>query len=425
MSLTATDLNAYAKEIYADKPINLIPEELHLVKDYTWREAASTGDKFIQPVKLSHESGFTYSIDDNSAFDLENAVPAIFKEAQVDGSSIVLSSLLSMVQLAKLDKSVKGFMKAPATLLEDMNQAIWKRLEIAGFYGRSSTGLATIHSNTQVGGDVYDIVITAATTAPGIWAGAEGSYVDVIYNDGGTLKQRTSHPVLISRVSLGATNTLRVTYNASESAEASVVAGDFLVWNGAMGQVAATAACIPTEPCGMDKIITNTGSLFNIDASVYSLWAGNSFNVNGGLTYQKLLQAADYGVGKGLSGDLNVYIPSKAFQQLASVESAFRRYNEAPNKATNGAQSLEFFYQAGKMTIKPSIHVKPQEAFMVPKVGGHRIGASDVTFKLPGYNDDMFIQLPTNAGVALRAFSHQGWFFEAPAKMVKLYGITY
>jgi len=168
-----------------------------------------------------------------------------------------------------------------------------------------------------------------------------------------------------------------------------------------------------------------TGTLFNIDASIYSLWAGNSFAVGGALSYSKLLEAADYGVGKGLSGDLNVYIPSKAFQQLAATETTYRRYSEAPNKASNGVQSLEFFYQAGKMTVKPSIHVKPQEAFMVPKVGGHRIGASDVTFKLPGYNDDMFIQLPTNAGVALRAFSHQGWFFETPAKMVKLTGISY
>jgi hypothetical protein len=62
---------------------------------------------------------------------------------------------------------------------------------------------------------------------------------------------------------------------------------------------------------------------------------------------------------------------------------------------------------------------------MVPKEGGARIGASDVTFKLPGYGEDLFIQLPTAAGVALRAFSHQGFFFNKPAHMVRLTSITY
>lgn len=424
-TMTATNLNAYAKEIYADKPINLIPEDLQLVKDYKFKEAASTGDKFIQPVKLSHESGFTYSIDDNDAFALNDAVPAVFKDAQVDGSSIVLSSVLSMVQLAKLDNSKKGFMKAPAALLEDMNQSMWKRLEVACFYGRSSKGIGEVDSNVQVSGDVYDITLKVASVAPGIWAGSEGSYIDIFYNDSGTLKRRTKLPVLISKVSLGSTNVLRVTYNAAEDQEASVVQGDFIFWSGAMGSQAPAAAAVPTEPCGLDKIVTNTGTLFNIDASTYSLWKGNSFTVNGALSYEKLLEAADFAVGKGLSGDINVYIPSKAFMQLAKTEATYRRYAEAPTNAENGVSSLTFNYQAGKMKVKPSIHVKNSEAFIVPVNGGYRIGASDVTFTLPGYSDDMFVQLQSNAGVGLRAFSHQGLFFEAPAKIVKIDAITY
>lgn len=413
MAINATDLNALAKEIYSDKGVlNLIPDGIILAKDYKFKSAASTGDYFVQPVKMTHESGFTYA-NDNTAFALNDAVPAIFKDAQVDGAAVVLKSALSYLQMARLDNSKKAFAQAPATLIEDMNQAMWKRLEIAMFYGRSAGGLATLGTvGAEDGNHVVNAPITPATFAPGIWAGSEGSLVDLIRSG----SKVNSHDMSIKAVTISATApSIDIQMNASESA--TPTAGDVLVWKGALG----------VEPVGLDRIVTNTGSLFNIDAAVYSLWKANTVAVSAAISLDKILEVVDSAVSKGLKGDVNVYICATKFRILSATDAGLRRFNSSEDNknAVKGSESISFFHQTGKLFIKPSLHVKQADMFVVPVEGGYRIGASDVTFNTPGMEGEkLFHQLESNAGVGLRAFTHQGLFFEKPAHLAKGTGIS-
>lgn len=423
MAVDATNLNALQKQIYADKVVNLIPDDTTLCKDYAFRSAASTGNQFVQPVKMSHESGFTYSNDDYQAFALNAEVPAVFKDALVNGSSIVLRSALGYVQLARLDNSKKGFMGAPAALIEDMNQSMWKRLEIAGFYGQSAGGLATLSAAASMATTMV-LTISATTLAPGMWAGSEGSQIDLF--TAGLLKRNIS-PVVIKSADVAA-GTLSCTVSAADVSGAVFAATDIIVWKGAFGEIATGAAATPIEPVGLDKIINNNGTLYGIDASVYSLWKSSVKTSVGALTIKAILQTIDLAVAKGLKGDVNVYIPSKAFQSLSTVEMTYRRYDQSyePKKAVAGVQALEFNHQMGRLFIKPSIYVKAGDFFVTPVEGGYRIGASDVTFNTPGYsNKDMFLQLTGEAGVGIRCFSHQAFFFEKPAHLAKGEGVTY
>ena len=423
MAVNATNLNALQKQIYADKIINLIPDDTQLTKDYTFRSAASTGNQFVQPVKMSHESGFTYSNDDYAAFTLNSEVPAVFKDALVNGASIVLRSALGYVQLARLDNSKKGFMGAPAALIEDMNQAMWKRIEIAGFYGQSPNGLATLSAAASMATTMV-VTISPDTLAPGIWAGAEGAQLDIYTS---ALNRRTANTVTIAAVDVTA-GTLTLTVSAADVSGSTIAATDILVWGGAWGAPAQNAAATMIEPVGVDRIITNTGSLYGIDASAYSLWKSSIKTSVGALTLKAILQTLDLAIAKGLKGDVNVYIPSKAFQSLSTVEATYRRYDQSydAKKQETGAQSLVFNHQMGKLFVKPSIYVKASEFFCLPVDGGFRIGASDVTFNTPGREkDEMFLQLPNEAGIGLRCYSHQAFFFEKPAHLAKGTGVTY
>lgn len=411
MAVTATDLNALAKEIYAPEVINAIPESMLFCKDYKFKEAASTGDKFVQPVKMSHEHGFTYSSDQTDAFDLNAAVPAIFKEAQVDGSAMVLRSVLSYVQLAKLNNSKKSFMTAPSALIEDMNQSTWKRIEIAAFYGRSAGGLGIVEAVDVTVPAAPIVTITAASFAPGIWAGSENALIDVYTAD---TKQNT----LDVKISSASIKDRKLTLALSAGETGDVVAGDIIFWKGAK----------ESEPIGLDKIVNNTGSLYGIDASAYSMWKSSITSSVGALSLKAILELVDDAINKGLEGDVNVYIPSKAFTALSSEQAALRKFDASykSDKGQNGFKGLTFWHQSGELRIKPSIYVKQGDVFICPVEGGHRIGASDVTFNTPGMNEEkMFHQLESNAGVGIRCFTHQSVFFEKPAHLSKGEGVTY
>ena len=136
----------------------------------------------------------------------------------------------------------------------------------------------------------------------------------------------------------------------------------------------------------------------------------------------------DEAIDKGLEGDVKVYIPSIAYTELSDTQSGLRSYDKSysNSEAVNGFRGLKFWHQSGMLTIKPSIYVKQGDIFVCPVKGGHRIGASDVTFNTPGMEEEkLFHQLESSAGVGLRCFSHQAMFFEKPAHLSKAEGVTY
>ena len=100
------DLNALFKEVYADRLERLIPDNVRLQTDIKFSEADSTGDVFVQPVMLTEEQGFTHSNDKTNAFAINDAIPADYRDAHVDGVSLVLKSQISYQQAAKTAKPV-------------------------------------------------------------------------------------------------------------------------------------------------------------------------------------------------------------------------------------------------------------------------------------------------------------------------------
>jgi hypothetical protein len=68
--------------------------------------------------------------------------------------------------------------------------------------------------------------------------------------------------------------------------------------------------------------------------------------------------------------------------------------------------------------------VKEGEGFIFPKKRLKRVGAADLSFKTPGRADEIFLHLPDKNAYELRIYGNQALFCEAPAKCVKLTGIT-
>lgn len=396
-------LNANFKDAYGDDIKDLIPEGLKLYNLIKFApKDKQPGNLFHQPVILGHEHGVTFAASDDDAFNLNAPIAGAIKDAQVRGNPLVIRSLLgySAAQRA-LGGGAKAFKDSTKFLVGNMLRSITKKLEVELFYGQM--GYATVSSVAS-----NTITVTTAEWAPGIWAGAEGMPIEIRDTTGATIRGEAT----VSSVDLSART---ITLTAMPAG----VTGTDVIWHkGAYGN----------EFAGVHKILTNTGTLFNISASSYSLWTGNSYSAAAGaLSLAKVERAISLGVQKGLEGDVKCFVNVRAWADLLAEQAALRKYDGSynPAKMDNGAKSIQFYgVNGGAVEIVPSIYVKEGYAYCLMMDDFMRVGSSDVTFKSPGGDGEFFRHVENSAAYELRAFTDQALFCSAPGKNVLINSIV-
>lgn len=406
---TVSTMNGLFKIVYG-KLQNAIPDFAILQKLSEFNEADKTslGNYFAQPVVLASEAGFSYLGDSGGVSTLNDAVAGASKEAQVKGSEIVLRSQLSYGALARASaQGEKAFRRASAFKVEDMNSSMRKRLEIAMLHGQK--GIGTMGAN--VSGQV--LTISDATWAPGIWVGSEGHIIDVYQSDLATVRQAG---LVISAVDTDA-KTITVTGTVT-----GIVTGDVIFFKGS------NSAGTFNEMAGLAKILTNTGTLFNISAASYSLWKGTNVSSVGELTFAKLQEYVARAVNRGLMGPVTALVSPKLWAKLNSDMAALRvldgSYSKA--KAENGVEAIAFYGTNGKIDVVAHPFVKEGEAFILPLNSVKRVGSVDLTFNCPGIDGEAFFQYVSGKNaVELQCMADQAIFCEKPAICVYLSGITY
>jgi hypothetical protein len=94
-------------------------------------------------------------------------------------------------------------------------------------------------------------------------------------------------------------------------------------------------------------------------------------------------------------------------------------------KSENGSESLVFHSTNGQIEVVSHPFVKEGEMFLVPLDTCMRMGSSDVTFGLPGMDQEMFQYVPGYNACELQCFTDQAIFLEKPAQSVYVSGLTY
>jgi hypothetical protein len=393
MADVVEDLNTLHKEVYPDGVPDLIPNGTKVQKELKFSaKDLELGLKYVQPVRLAYPSGFTHAAGDGTAgaFSLNDSKAGTQKRAEVTGSQILLRDQLAYEDAAKASKGgKKSFVEATSYFYEGMQKAMRKRIETELLYGASGLGTVSSYSNPT-------ITLSAATFAPGIWSGLEGCEVEVM--NGGSSRGTAT----ISSVDIDART---VTLSADVSG---TTANDVVYFKGAYGN----------EMSGIHKILTNTGSLFNISASTYSLWKATSHSASSAaLSFSILKKAVAKAVGKGLDEDAILLVNPKGWDDLMSDIAALRRTDKSEvAKVEIGAEELVYHSQNGMLRVIPSIFVKEGNAYGMCVPYWKRMGAADVSFNMPAFGGDMFFHLQSKAGVEARCYTHQAIFCEAPAK---------
>jgi hypothetical protein len=285
-----------------------------------------------------------------------------------------------------------------------MLKSMARRLEIGLLYGQ--VGIGEVESATTV-----VIKIQDHEWASGIWSGSENMKVSIFAND----YSASRGDFIVASVNL---ETKEVTMTA-DAAAAGVIATDIIHFQSA----AATGPSF-NEFAGLHKIITNTGSLFNINAGSYQLWKGNTVNVgtnfSGGesvLSFDKIEEGIAKAMEKGLNDeDVMVLCSPNSWKNLLIEQAAKRSYDDSYSKevAEKGSKSIRFYGPNGLIEVCASIYVKEGYSYIIPVKEYMRVGSTDITFEQPGFEGKFLRLLENHNGYEMRCYTDQALFTSKP-----------
>jgi hypothetical protein len=405
MADVVENLNVLAKEVFGDKGVpDLIPDMTKIQKEIPFSKGEQLGLKFAQTVRLAYPNGFTHQKGDGTAgaFSFQNAKPGAQGRAEMFGYQTLLRDQMSYEDAAKLTGSKASFAKGTEFFFKGLQMSMRKRLEVQFLHG--GQGVGSISGTPATSGSNKVITITTAQWCPGVWAGNEGMELDA-YN-GSTLINTNAVLTVVSSDPVA--RTVTVSGNATDLGN--LANTHTLYYRGAYG----------LEMTGVHGILANTGSLFNIDASVYSLWKSTQYAPTAGaLTFAKVKKAIAQAVSKGLDEDVTLFMHPNTWDDVNSDIAALRRTSDKDVKKVDiGSEEIYYHSQNGVTKLVPSIYCKEGFAYGLcnPKQNWMRIGAADVTMNTPGFEGDLFLHLPSAAGVEARSYTHQAILCLAPAK---------
>lgn len=378
---------------------------------------------------MAAEQGFTYSLDTQNAYDLNDSIGMAMASAIVPGADIVLDSTVGYNQAARASHSATSFKSVMSTKFENMLKSSEKRLEIAMLYGNGAIASSSTQAVT-IADSMLPLIIDTASWATGIFSGSENANVVFVKASDNTAVDSLrsfkiakvdvdNRTLYLAAGTAGTAGTLTTLETAVEAY------GCNIHFYGSVSGSASTFTF--AEMAGLKKIITNTGSLFGIDAGTYDLWKGNSVTVSGQLTMAKVLSGVSKAVQRGLDSDVICLVNPSTWADLASNLAALRRFDGSfsKKKSSNGSEELEYISQNGTIKIVSYNIVKEGDCFIFPEDKVMRIGARELGLNDPTRpEDEIFFTIPGKAGVGIRAYTNQAIFVEAPAQCVYISGIV-
>ena len=403
---TQTTLTGLFKDVYEDKIVNLVPESSVFQKRIKFVENDKREGRLLhQPVLLALPTGMTFGV---GAVALNNPVASTMGDAQIAGAGMTLADRITYDVAAKAASGgVRAFVEATELIVDALTQSMSKFIEIELMWGSSAQGTlgqSTVHTGT---GTVGSITIDLAEWSAGIWSGMENINIDV-YNAGALVN--TNAPIVVTAVN-ASTRVITVSGNATDITSINGLNGTELQLFPylAFGQ----------EMQGFYNILSNTGTIFNINAATYALWQSNTYSaLSTALNFGKVQSAVALPTSRGLMEDVCVFVNPTTYSNLITSQAGARRYDSSwkSKELENGTQTLSFYGPNGKIEIVAHLFMKQGYAFVLPLKRCQRTGATDLTFTLPGMPGEFFLQLPGYTAYELRCYTLQAAFLNSPAK---------
>lgn len=413
MAVDLAAANGWYKVRYGKKN-NALPNVAKVQQLIPFQKRAKTGKSYNEPVLLRSSHGLTIKGGSSrgTVYAYNTPQSPQMEEVSISGCEMTLRDQVAIGAVAAAMGGDTSYGPIVDESVMQLMESHRYYIELGMLYGQTSMG--TVETTTTNGSN-KDLVITKATWAPGIWARGEKMRVDVYSAPGGT--QRSNAATMVVEAVDFATRTVQVSGDSGDLGDIAI--GDVIVVRDADGSTGLFT--------GIDKVVTNTGSLHGISASTYSLWKGNTHTVSSvPLTMGILHGATVAAVDRGLEGNFDWLIPTRSWQNLCDNESALRRYAESQGKEyKQGANKLTFYgANGGEMSLTPHSMIKSGEAFGLTPDEWVRGGESDLVDTLEGMPEDQFFHnVPGYSALEILNFSSQFLFCRKPSRQVKINGI--
>jgi len=425
-------LNVF-KKVYGDIH-DLTPDGFPILEMLPFSEGAKVGDAYKEAVVLTAETGWTLGGSGGDLINIQAARAGTVKQTNVVPYTSVLASLLPWQVISRsAGGGEKAFKAATKQLVGNNIKSHFGLAETMAMYGQADAllgyvsyatatyrGVSFTNGTGTLGGVAFTNGINAASKAillapgsfaSGIWVGKEGCLVN----------QVNSSAAIVATGSLVSVDSENgILYVDFTPVAASSTTSHRLCFDGMESQ---------KEMIGINKILSNTGTLFDISAATYSLWKGTQVNLNNTLlTFAKMQSAAAQALNRaGFEGEICWKVNPRSFATLVNAEAARRMYDSSygPAKFENGAEEIEFYYAGGKMTVKGSRYVKEGEAYGLVKETWVRSGSAQIGFKIPGMEGrELINQVENSTAYSYRSYADQYIFCRKPAQNILVTGIN-
>lgn len=420
MAWDSTQADGFLKRRYGDL-VSAIPESSLLRKLVGWKNAERAGEGYYIDVELQRSHGWTLQSGATSfgAFTLGNVRTGLFKPANVSGATFVMRESFGYKQvLAAYEKGESSFGSMFDVGVKSMLSTSNLILETLLLYGQSATGIGVFNANgASATTDTHEL--TTASSSMHLMVQLENAEVDV-YDPTLVTRRNTNGALVVGSVDSvsGTVGQVQFTLTGAAADNAAVVSGDVLVLRNSVAN--GTMA-------GLDKIATNTGSLFGISAATYPQWKANSYSAGSSqLTFGKLTKAGIPIATRSGTRECVALVPTSVWADLNNDAAAIRRDIENKGRVEFGAKAIKYYGPSGALDIMPHPLIKNGEAFIVAPEFLRRVGESDVAFNIPGVaqNERMLRELADSAGFEIRCMWDQGLICEQPRSICKVTDIV-
>lgn len=371
------------------------------------------GDTYEFPVALGLEHGVTHD-NTRTAFTLLGAKDSIVKPARLRGAAINMQGKIPRDMLAAMANGNSKSGDSGGSYFDGLDAKVMGLSKGAEFYrelalhygpgagaaGASNIGVvSTIVSGTNLGaGGPIVCDLTRGSWSAGLWNLMVGALVDIYEADHTTLVE--------SDVEVLAVNpTLNRVTLAKTGVTTDVDATDVIIQRSAKGK-----SCMGVQP-----ILENATTLFEINAATYPQWRAISFAVGGAVTRAKILNLAARLQQNGLKKGGKMFVNANTFAVLAEEAAALQRFTGNTEEIKRqGAENLEYKTPAGVVEVAVDMVMKQGIFMFLAKGVGKRVGSTDNTFRTQGSREWFFQELENAAGAQLQCFSNQAPVLETP-----------
>lgn len=427
-----TVLQAF-KKVYGDLK-DLVSDDYMFQRDIPFNEGMKVGDSYVEAVVLTAETGWSILGNSGEMHELEPAIAGAVRQTDVKPYETVLASLLPWAVISRsAGKGDKAFFSATKHIVKNNIRSHGKLLEILRIYGQAAQalgyvsfasatyrGVAFTNGTGTLNGISFTngvnlaqklILLAPGNFAAGIWVGTEGAIVQQIDANGVVVGEGKLVGVDASFGYIKVDFTPVVTSSTTSH------------------RVCFKGQATKRDAPGIVNILSETGTLFGIPTTQFSLWKGNVVNLGGTqrLTLGNIQTAIADAVNRGsLDGDLDVYLNPRSWAKLLSDEVAYRRYdsNKSTGEMSAGSEALTFYSQTGKIRIHSHRFVMEGMAIALHLDDWARSGSAEISFQVPGSNQELIFPLQNSTAWAFRSYADQYIFCHAPAKSTLFIGIN-